>query len=124
MRKIIIGMVAGILMPMSFAHADVASDLSEGLSLDEVFKNATAEEITIDDALILVKEWCETQTELSPACNVDVQDAAVLAAITGAEATAAGRNPNAAIPAVSNGPKVPATPAIPSPGSGGGGSPA
>jgi len=40
------------------------------------------------------------------------------------EATAAGRNPNAATPAIPNGPGIPATPAIPSPGSGGGGSPA
>jgi len=125
MRKIILGIMAGILMPISFAFANVESDLTEGLSLEEIFTNAIAEEVTIDDALILVKEWCQVQdsSELIPACNAEVQEAAVLAAITGAEATAAG-NPNAATPANPNGPGVPATPAIPNGGPGGGGSPA
>ena len=51
MRRTIISLAVGLLLPISVAHADVAGDLKAGLPLQTVLMNALKEKSSIETAL-------------------------------------------------------------------------
>ena len=70
MQKIILGVVAAFLLPISAAFADVTSDMADGLSLDQVLSNAAADGTELSDAIAQII-----------AINPAMAEAAVVAAI-------------------------------------------
>ncbi|MFP5430633.1 MAG: hypothetical protein ACLGHE_06580 [Gammaproteobacteria bacterium] len=56
MRHTLIGLAAGLLLPLGIAHADVASDLKAGQPLQTVLMNALKDKASIETALRQVIE--------------------------------------------------------------------
>lgn len=44
MRRVLIGALAGMMIPLCSAYADIEGDLKAGLPMDQIIKNATAKE--------------------------------------------------------------------------------
>lgn len=61
MRRIIIGLAAGLVLPLSIAHADVPGDLKAGLPLQTVLTNALKEKASIETALRQIIEAAPEQ---------------------------------------------------------------
>ena len=70
MRKIILGAVAAILLPISVAFADVSADMANGLSLDQILSNAKTDGVELSEVVSQII-----------AINPDMAEAAVVAAI-------------------------------------------
>lgn len=51
MRRTLIGMALGLVLPLGVAHADIASDLKAGLPMQQIFTNAQASNISVEAAL-------------------------------------------------------------------------
>jgi len=51
MRRTLIGLAIGLVLPLSMAHADVAADIKAGLPMQTVFTNALAANVSVDEAL-------------------------------------------------------------------------
>lgn len=64
MRRTLIGLTAGLVLPLSIAHADIAGDLKTGLPLQTVLLNAVKAKQPIDMAL---RQVLDAQPEQSSA---------------------------------------------------------
>lgn len=51
MRRTLIGLALGLVLPLGVAHADVASDIKAGLPMQQVFTNALANNVSVEAAL-------------------------------------------------------------------------
>ncbi len=51
MRRTLIGMAIGLVLPLGVAHADVASDIKAGVPMQQVFTNALANNVSVEAAL-------------------------------------------------------------------------
>lgn len=51
MRRTLIGMAVGLVLPLGLAHASVESDLKAGLPMQTVFTNALASNVSVEAAL-------------------------------------------------------------------------
>lgn len=51
MRRTLIGLAIGLVLPLGVAHADVASDLKAGVPMQTVFTNALAANVSVEEAL-------------------------------------------------------------------------
>lgn len=56
MRRTFVGLAAGLVLPLSIAHADVASDIKAGQPLQTVLVNALKDKVSIETALRQVIE--------------------------------------------------------------------
>ncbi|HEX6592483.1 MAG TPA: hypothetical protein VF050_10830, partial [Moraxellaceae bacterium] len=56
MRRTLIGMALGLVLPLGLAHASIESDLKANLPMQQVFTNALASNISVDAALKQVIE--------------------------------------------------------------------
>lgn len=64
MRKIIMGVVAGMLLPLYPAQANIQTDLKAGLPLTEVIQNAITEVSSVDKILSKLLVNCKPEAEL------------------------------------------------------------
>lgn len=63
MRKIIMGVVAGMLLPLYPAQANIQTDLKAGLPLTEVIQNAITEVSSVDKILSKLLVNCKPNAE-------------------------------------------------------------
>ncbi len=62
MRRTVLGLALGLMLPIGIAHADIAGDLNSGLPMQTVFTNALKSNMSIDAAL---KQVLDTKPELA-----------------------------------------------------------
>jgi len=62
MRRTVLGLALGLMLPVSIAHADIAGDLNAGLPMQTVFTNAMANNMSAEAAL---KQVLDTKPELA-----------------------------------------------------------
>ncbi|WP_417228368.1 hypothetical protein [Amphritea sp.] len=63
MRQLMMGVVAGLLLPLSPAQANIQTDLTSGLSLTEVIQNAMTDANSVDDILAELLVECQPQDD-------------------------------------------------------------
>lgn len=61
MRRTLLGVALGLVLPLGLAHASIESDLQANVPMQTVFTNALAQNISVDDALRQVIEKSPSQ---------------------------------------------------------------
>ncbi|WP_415883591.1 hypothetical protein [Neptuniibacter sp. QD34_54] len=87
MRRTIISMAVGIMLPFSASYADIASDVEAGLSPAQIVANAQAEGLTVDQ---IMQQIASADAALIDAIVTAAIDAGMNAGAVVNAATAAG----------------------------------
>ncbi|GGK77551.1 hypothetical protein [Amphritea balenae] len=80
MRQLIIGVVAGMLLPLYPAQANIQTDLKDGLSFTSVIENAIQSEMSVDKILSQLLVNCNGDTLI--VCKAGDAEAIVSAAVS------------------------------------------
>lgn len=83
MRRTLIGLAAGLLLPVSIAQADIASDLKADLPIQTVLLNAAKAKISIDEALRQILDAAPDQaySAITAALQVNPDQAASIVSV-------------------------------------------